>query len=644
MSISTVKDSEGKEYIIFDESELYDDKEMGNNLEDFEILQILGKGSYGFVAKIRSLKNKKIYAMKQIDLSKVGSDKERQLCKQEISLLEQLNHSNINKYYKTIIKNDCLYIIMEFMDNGDISGFINAHKKFKKPVREEEVWNILLQCMNALSYIHKKKIIHRDIKPANLFMTNDKTIKIGDFGVSAKMESLKTSVRGAGENEFTGTIVGTPVFMSPEMLNNDDYDQKTDVYSMGCAIFELCYFQPPRKAIPSQIPGLIIFQDLPIKENNNYYSKQLNDIIKLMIEVKPEKRPSSEEICQMVRNEYIKTFLKTSSLSSVVRCLYSLPRLTKVFLKHQNIINDNSSPKIISRGYLDMILKIQNNINNKFNEFKEILATENPKLNSDDEIDPRFIVTLLLEKMHKELNKTRQIEKNEEQYIITSTFNGQDEDKSNKHEMIDKFVKHFSENFNSFISNLFFGMLKEKKTCHNCNMASYNFGCFCFLTFDLNEISNNNNPMNNKIMLYNLFDIMNKKNKQFTLDDHIYCDRCLSYQIHTQIKQLYSMPLELIISFERGTNCMNKTMINFPFTLDVSQFVESNYSPHKFNLVGCVNRVDINGKEHYISFTKDLNSQNWVCSDDAQINQTDQNMALTYGIPILLFYSSVDNK
>ena len=104
------------------------------------------------------------------------------------------------------------------------------------------------------------------------------------------------------------------------------------------------------------------------------------------------------------------------------------------------------------------------------------------------------------------------------------------------------------------------------------------------------------------------------------------------------------MPLELIISFERGTNCMNKTMINFPFTLDVSQFVESNYSPHKFNLVGCVNRVDINGKEHYISFTKDLNSQNWVCSDDAQINQTDQNMALTYGIPILLFYSSVDNK
>ena len=111
MSVSIVKDSEGKEFIVFDESELYDDSLMGDKLEDFEILQILGKGSYGFVAKIRSLKNKKIYAMKQIDLKKVGSDKEKQLCKQEIKLLEQLDHPNINKYHKTFVSNDCLYII-----------------------------------------------------------------------------------------------------------------------------------------------------------------------------------------------------------------------------------------------------------------------------------------------------------------------------------------------------------------------------------------------------------------------------------------------------------------------------------------------------------------------------------------------------
>ena len=66
-----------------------------------------------------------------------------------------IDHPNINKYYKSFKSNNCLYIIMEFMDNGDIIGFIKAHKKLKKPVREEEVWNILLQSINALSYIQK---------------------------------------------------------------------------------------------------------------------------------------------------------------------------------------------------------------------------------------------------------------------------------------------------------------------------------------------------------------------------------------------------------------------------------------------------------------------------------------------------------
>ena len=233
----------------------------------------------------------------------------------------------------------------------------------------------------------------------------------------------------------------------------------------------------------------------------------------------------------------------------------------------------------------------------------------------------------------------KQIQTNEEQYIINSTFNGQDEDKSNKSEMIDKFVKHFSENFNSCISNFFFGMLKEKLTCQNCSMISYNFGCFCLLTFDLNEVSKNH-PQKN-FTLDDLFNFMNKKNKQYTIDDHITCDRCLSYQMHTQIKQLYSMPLQLIISLERGTNCMNKSMVNFPAVLDVSKYVESQFSPKKFNLVGTVNRADINQKEHYISFTKELNSQNWICSDDTKINKVSQDLALTYGIPILLFYDMV---
>jgi NIMA (never in mitosis gene a)-related kinase len=632
--MSVIKDSEGVEYIIYNESELYDDNEMGNQIDDFEILQILGKGSYGLVAKIRSKKNKKIYALKQIDLSKINTQKEKDLCKREIILLNQLDHPNINKYYKSIINDNIINTIMEFMNNGDLKGFIEAHKKFNKPVREEEVWNILLQSMNGLKYIHERDIIHRDIKPANLFMTNDKTIKIGDFGVSAKVSAITTSVR---ENCFNGTVVGTPVYMSPEMINNEEYDQKTDVYSMGVTIYELCFFTPPRKAIPNIEDGNIVFLPLKKTANENVYSKELLDIIDKMIEIDQNKRPTSEEICEMVRKEYTKTFLKTSSLSSVVRCLYSLPRFNKSILNSQNSINNNANSKRVIKGFLDIILKLQKNINNEFNGFKEILATEYPKLNSDEEMEPRFLVALLLEKMHKEVNVIQKRQNNEEQYIINSTFNGQDEDKSKKAEMIEKFVNHFIENFNSVISNYFFGMLKEMKTCDICSTISYNFGCFCLLSFDLDEICGG--AQNNNVSLNDLFSKMNNKVKKYTIKDKVYCDTCLSYQNHSKIKRLYTMPYELIISLERGLNCMNKTMINFPMMLDVTDYVESQVSPKKFNFMGSVNRVDIKGKEHYISFCKDLNSNNWLCSDDDKINITSPNNALTTGLPILLFYS-----
>ena len=123
MSVSTIKDQDGKQYMIFDESELYDDSIMGDKLEDFEILQILGKGSYGFVAKVRSIKNTKIYAMKQIDLNKLGSQKEVDLCKREVLVLQKLNHPNINKYYKSFSSNNCLYIIMNSIN-------LYAKKKF----------------------------------------------------------------------------------------------------------------------------------------------------------------------------------------------------------------------------------------------------------------------------------------------------------------------------------------------------------------------------------------------------------------------------------------------------------------------------------------------------------------------------------
>ena len=94
------------------------------------------------------------------------------------------------------------------------------------------------------------------------------------------------------------------------MLQEDDYDQKTDIYSMGISMYELCFFDSPRKA-GMNLDGDVIFINVPLKKNKNLYSPQLLNILEKMIEIDQEKRPSSSELCQMIRTQYENTFLTT---------------------------------------------------------------------------------------------------------------------------------------------------------------------------------------------------------------------------------------------------------------------------------------------------------------------------------------------
>ena len=176
-----VKDSEGNNHIIFDESSLYDDSKMGDNLADFEILQILNEDDKNslFVSKVRSINNHKTYAMKSIDLKTLGNDLDK--CMDVLTKLQQLNNPHIIKYYKTFKDNENLYLIMEYMNNSDINGFIKAHQVLDKNIKEEEIWNILLQCLSAIEYLHKQNLGNCGIKLTNIFMNNEQNAKIGVF-------------------------------------------------------------------------------------------------------------------------------------------------------------------------------------------------------------------------------------------------------------------------------------------------------------------------------------------------------------------------------------------------------------------------------------------------------------------------------
>ena len=125
--------------------------------------------------------------MKKADLKKLKEDGQKayDLTIHETMFLSHLSHPHIIKYYRHFLEGDYLYILIEFSENGDTAGFIHAHKIFKRYIPEEDLWSIFLQCMEALVYVHSQDVIHRDIKPSNLFLGNNFTIKMGDFGVSA---------------------------------------------------------------------------------------------------------------------------------------------------------------------------------------------------------------------------------------------------------------------------------------------------------------------------------------------------------------------------------------------------------------------------------------------------------------------------
>ena len=179
MGAEVLKDEEGKEHYIFDQSELYDDKIMGDKLEDFEILQIHSDES---IKSIQSMLNQRIYMMKTINLKKRGiGPKAREKLQEDINKYINLNYFYILKIYKYFMNEKEIHIIVEHTNNGSLKDFIKLHssgREYKEYIKEEILLNIFLQCIQALKFLHSKQIIHKSISPKHLLMTNEKLIKL----------------------------------------------------------------------------------------------------------------------------------------------------------------------------------------------------------------------------------------------------------------------------------------------------------------------------------------------------------------------------------------------------------------------------------------------------------------------------------
>ena len=254
-------------------------------MDGFEMLKKLGDGSYSVVYKVRRKADNNIYALKKVNLQKL-KDKEKQNALNEVRILASIKSPFVISYKEAFIEESdkSLCIVTEYADRGDLYQKIVQFKRTGCLIEETDVWRIFIQMTRGLKALHDLQILHRDLKSANIFLFSDGSAKIGDCNVS------KVVYKGLG---YTQT--GTPYYASPEVWNDDPYDNKSDIWSLGCVTYEMLTLHPPFRA--ESMDGL--YQKV-IKGQygkiNSRYSNDISEIIKFLLKVNPIDRPNCAQI------------------------------------------------------------------------------------------------------------------------------------------------------------------------------------------------------------------------------------------------------------------------------------------------------------------------------------------------------------
>ena len=266
----------------------------------YKILNELGEGGFGKVYKVQNKIDKNIYVIKRINI-KSKTPEELKTIENESLILKQINSEYIVKYVDSFIDNEHFNIVMEYCDNKDLKSFINIHKNNNELINEEVIYNIILDMCCGIKEIHSKNLIHSDLKPENIFISKDYEIKIGDFGINI-MNCAKTQK-------------GIFNYMAPEIINDQEYNKKVDIWSLGCILYELLTLNLCFGC--ANIEKLI--QDI-MKNNHgtidaNIYNKEWNNIIDLLLKIDYNERPEINEVINRIKK--IKESIKPSNYNDL---------------------------------------------------------------------------------------------------------------------------------------------------------------------------------------------------------------------------------------------------------------------------------------------------------------------------------------
>jgi len=515
----------------FDIADLSDSNDI-ISINGYEIIERIGVGSYGRVYKVS--KNKKYYVLKEIPLNLSSAAEKINSVQNEADILSSLDNKYVVKFYKSFKKNQNIYIIMEYCDNGDLCTFLSRMKKHRINdtyfLSKDDVWKLFIQMSIGLYYIHSKKIIHRDIKTLNIFLTKNYDAKIGDLGVAKILDNTNHAM----------TFIGTPYYVSPEMCRNKPYNEKSDIWALGCILYELLTFNHPFTATNQAA--------LFIKILNNKYNPfppgvpdDLKSMVDFILQKDYEIRPSMEEIITS------KSFQYNALRLGLDKDL-------------KNVLGIDSLP--VQNMKKELSINYSERINSERNSNEHNLKNNSNNINSSH----TFIIQLNSSKKHKEGNNVN----NQKSDLINSkslndilkkyyALNGKKEQSKNKNNQINYCL---SNNSNRSYQKLIKNDYKKSKN----KRTKSDFNCL--------EQNNTKNVYTTNT---------NRKTEQTTQSK----------------KKLSNIPKTKFISFSRSNLSPKKPEKIIDTSRKIKENFEKKFIRNNFNLNGCNININIKSNDFH---------------------------------------------
>ncbi|KAG1690553.1 hypothetical protein DVH05_028056 [Phytophthora capsici] len=271
----------------------------------FEEIKCIGRGSYGSAHLVRvrgptCLHDR--FVVKKIPMELLSA-KEKDQSFREVELLAKLKHPNVVEYMENFVVDNVLHIVMAYCDGGDLAGKIKQQQTLREVIVSpdndradsrgyfpiSQVLDWFVQMAMAIKYLHGQRVLHRDLKASNVFLTTENVVKLGDFGIAKTLDSTLDQAK---------TVVGTPYYMSPEVCESKPYSYASDVWSLGCVLYEMLALRHAFDA-PNILTLILKIVQQDFAPLPPHYDREVSDLLRKLLDKDPERRPSMEEIFAM---------------------------------------------------------------------------------------------------------------------------------------------------------------------------------------------------------------------------------------------------------------------------------------------------------------------------------------------------------